>query len=511
MSTTRRYRILHAVGKGAFGTVYRASMLGEGGFQKEVAIKLMNENLEGAEEMARRQRDEARVLGLVRHRAILQVDGLVRLNGAWAVVMEFIDGSNLTEVLRVGPMPPRCAVEVAAEVAAALHVAYHATGPDGRELRLLHRDIKPSNVQLSDAGEVKLLDFGIARADFESREAETVDVIMGTLRYMAPERLDGLDTHAGDIYALGVTFVEMLTGRAFKKTSSNQARHAATCKLALDNLETALGAEAEPFRRLVLRMLAYSPDDRPTAAELKKELLLLADSLGGARLADWSFDRIAIVKERRREVLGNDELSGATLVEQTGSEMLRIGSEPVMVKPVTTERRLGPLLAGIAALSVVVLVLGTLVMRQLEPEPAPAPVPVVAAPVPKPEPVVAPEPAVAPSPEVVPAPSPVAPAARPAPVTRPVPVPAPVVEEPRPVVAPAGPPTGVVVLSGDATGVLLRGETGEFPSGKVPAGEYKVLADFGGGLVEQTMSVRVAAGATVRIDCTGAFQLCKVL
>src|SRR5262245_35712256 len=102
----RRYRVIRTVGKGGFGTVYRAELLGASGFQKQVALKVLNPDVEGSERVARRFRDEARVLGLIHHRAIVQVDGLVRLDGRWTVVMEYVEGIDLRKVIKAtGAVP----------------------------------------------------------------------------------------------------------------------------------------------------------------------------------------------------------------------------------------------------------------------------------------------------------------------------------------------------------------------------------------------------------------------
>jgi serine/threonine protein kinase len=96
--------------------------------------------------------------------------------------MEYVDGATLSRLMS-GPravLPPRVALEIVAEVARALHRAVNQPGPDGRPLCLIHRDLKPSNIQITHAGDVKILDFGAARADFDQREAETTRSLVGT-------------------------------------------------------------------------------------------------------------------------------------------------------------------------------------------------------------------------------------------------------------------------------------------------------------------------------------------
>src|SRR5688572_24162758 len=91
----RRYRVMGVLGRGGFGTVFRADLLGEGSFVRPVALKVLNPEMEGVATVAARLRDEARLLGRVRHRSIVQVDGLVRLDDRWTVVMEYVDGVDL--------------------------------------------------------------------------------------------------------------------------------------------------------------------------------------------------------------------------------------------------------------------------------------------------------------------------------------------------------------------------------------------------------------------------------
>ena len=118
---------------------------------------------------------------------------------------------DLKLLLSRGPVPVGIAIEIIQEVANALYVAYERPATPSGPLRLLHRDIKPSNILLSVSGDVKILDFGVARAEFEAREARTQAVAFGSLAYMSPERMENVNTHTGDVYALGAVLYELIT------------------------------------------------------------------------------------------------------------------------------------------------------------------------------------------------------------------------------------------------------------------------------------------------------------
>jgi len=317
-SETGQYRILGALGRGAFGTVYRAEKLGESGFSKTVALKVLNPEMSQKPEVAQRLRDEARMLGLLRHRAILQVDGLVRLGERWAVVMEYVEGVDLKDLASAGPVPLGPALEIVGEIAGALHVAYNTTGPEGGPLRLLHRDIKPSNVFVTSAGEVKILDFGVARADFGSREAETQQLRYGSTGYMSPERLDFIDTAAGDVYALGVVLWELLTGKPYGKTSSKEARHLNRLRENLDQLWEITQGVSEELVVFAESMLAYEPEDRPLARDVERTCGALRMKLGGQFLRDWAEVTVGPLVEARRSP-NQDDPNSPTMVLGSGS------------------------------------------------------------------------------------------------------------------------------------------------------------------------------------------------
>jgi serine/threonine protein kinase len=328
VSEGRRYKIEGVLGKGGFGTVYKAQLLGEGGFTRSVALKVLNADMEGIEDVARRLRDEARLLGLLRHRAILHVDGLVRIDGRWTVIMEYIDGVDLQVVARGGACPLGPALEIVGEVASALHVAYTTTSPEGAQLKLLHRDIKPPNILLTSAGEVKVLDFGIARAEFDNREAQTRSVLYGSVGYMAPERLDFQELHEGDVYALGTVLFEILTGSPFGKASIRVERHQKAVDDAVDLLRRKIVGLPEAFCEMLSSMLAYDPEDRPTAREVERRCRAIRQQIDGPWLRDWAEKAVPPLVQSRR--LGADDAFSGSVVSESGGVSLLV-DDPVRV------------------------------------------------------------------------------------------------------------------------------------------------------------------------------------
>ncbi len=281
----RSYRLMERLGQGGFGSVWRGQLVGASGFSKSVAIKVLSAEAEQVDEFVQRLRDEARILAMLRHRSIVQVDDLVTIDGRWAVVMEYIDGADLAEVLKLGPVPARAACGLGLEIAGALQAAHSAINPEnGRPVHIVHRDIKPANIRLTHAGEVKILDFGVARGVFDEREAQTRSLAFGSLGYLAPERFDGEDTAAVDIYALGVILVEALTGRGMGQLSVRPKVHARSVEEAIERLE----GFPEELSGLLRRMIAYDPGDRPDAGEVAKTLRNAQLVAEGDWLADWA-------------------------------------------------------------------------------------------------------------------------------------------------------------------------------------------------------------------------------
>ncbi|MBK9366337.1 MAG: protein kinase [Deltaproteobacteria bacterium] len=282
------YEVIARLGSGGFGEVLRARRLGADGFAKDVALKMLHPRMDHAPDIVNRLKDEARFLGLLSHPAIVKVDLLTRIQDRWTVVMELVEGVDLRALLRAyGPLPAGVVMHIGAEVASALDYAYNhpVTQPGGarQPLHLLHRDIKPPNIQLTPHGEVKVLDFGIAKAELDSREAVTGSHVYMTKEYAAPERLRGVEHPAGDVFSLGAVLAELLTGEeldliapmleAMLRGEPIDAR--AVVRERLTKLDASL-ARVEglpaPARALILQTLTWDHEERPLARTLAKEL-----------------------------------------------------------------------------------------------------------------------------------------------------------------------------------------------------------------------------------------------
>lgn len=208
--TVAHYRIQEKIGAGGMGDVYRAQDLKLG---RDVAIKTLPEALARDAQRMSRFRNEARVLASLNHPGIATVHGIEETEGTAFLVMELVEGEDLSERLARGPMTPRETIEVMSQVARALEEA-HARG-------IVHRDLKPANIKVSSRGRVKVLDFGLAKA-VEAGKPELnatlpltmAGTVLGTAAYMSPEQARGLATDfRSDIWSFGCVLWECLTGK----------------------------------------------------------------------------------------------------------------------------------------------------------------------------------------------------------------------------------------------------------------------------------------------------------
>jgi len=331
-SKRKEFHILRKIAEGGFGAVYLTKLVHPDGFSRLVALKLLHRKWSKNEEIASRMRDEARLLGWLRHRNIVDVMDLTRLDGRVAVVMEYLEAVDCGTIIKRHyaeglKVPPRAVLEVGCFVAAALDAAFNQPPYTGEKpLRVIHRDIKPSNVMLDVHGTVKVLDFGVARADFQQREAATQEMAFGSFDYMSSERV--CLEEAGprsDVYSLGATCFELLMAERFGRVRIKKQEHNAFVQerlaAARDALDLPEGLR-EQIIELLERMLAFEETDRPDSAEVAKTMRTLSRQLTDGALEDWAEEALPPIVElfQNQTDDGADPLVGRCLQEDPFDE-----------------------------------------------------------------------------------------------------------------------------------------------------------------------------------------------
>ena len=254
-----RFEVTGLLGRGGMGSVYRAIQRSIG---RAVAVKLMDQRVHDAAAAKRFFREAKLASQLAHPNTVMVIDFGQNTDGRLYLVMELVAGRTLHDALAAdGAFAPTRLVRVGTQLCDALEAA-HALG-------IIHRDLKPENVVLGDRDQVKVLDFGLARAiDDPTMRATATGVYAGTPRYMSPEIATGAEpSPSQDIYALGVILAELATNRTLFSAPTIEALF--TKKLfpgdELDGIEPAL-------RAVIELMVSPSPAQRPTAAEVRAQL-----------------------------------------------------------------------------------------------------------------------------------------------------------------------------------------------------------------------------------------------
>jgi eukaryotic-like serine/threonine-protein kinase len=200
--TISHYKVIEKLGEGGMGVVYRAE---DTKLHRTVALKFLRPDAIGSEEPNTRFLQEARLAAALDHPNICTVHDIEEADGHTFLAMAYVPGENLSDKVRQRPLLFEEALNIAVQMAEGLHVA-HENG-------IVHRDIKSANVIVTDKGQVKIMDFGLAHLAGGARITRT-GTIVGTPVYMSPEQVRGQDVdHRTDIWSLGVVLYEMVTGR----------------------------------------------------------------------------------------------------------------------------------------------------------------------------------------------------------------------------------------------------------------------------------------------------------
>jgi serine/threonine protein kinase len=270
------YEVIAPVAQGGMAEVFLVRRSGLGGFERRLAMKVMHPHLAGDSSFVNMFLDEARIASCVDHPNVVKVLDVGSHDGLPWLVMEWLDGKSLADVLT---HPTRLSIglraNVLAEVAAGLHAAHEARGPDGQPLGVVHRDVSPQNVHVGYDGVVKLVDFGIAAARGRLTRTETGQV-KGKVGYLAPEQLlypsESVDRRV-DVWAFGVMAWETLAVRRLFGGTDPGSKMYQIIHAPVPTLAEVAPDVPDEIATLVMKCLERDPERRPaTMGEIARTL-----------------------------------------------------------------------------------------------------------------------------------------------------------------------------------------------------------------------------------------------
>lgn len=337
-----KYLLVHQLGRGGMAELFLAKQSGLKGFEKVLAIKKILPHLTQDPEFVSMFVNEGKLAALLTHQHIVQIFDLGNVDGAYYMAMEYVMGKDLRTLAvkareHGGRLALDHALSIISQVASGLDYAHRKKDLNGHELNIVHRDVSPQNILVSYEGEVKLVDFGIAKAAGLGQETQT-GILKGKLAYMSPEQACGkpIDRRS-DVFSLGIVCYELLTGRRLFKGDSDLST-LEQVRTAVIEPPTRFDAEIPPaLETVVLKALAREPDQRyQTASEFQAALeQIMADrgqAFSSLQLSQWMASLFA-----------DDVRRDAERLQSTHQETVRLGAAPRAAKVVPlTPRRPAP-------------------------------------------------------------------------------------------------------------------------------------------------------------------------
>jgi serine/threonine protein kinase len=272
-----KYLLTQRIAVGGMAEIYKAKTYGVDGFEKELAIKRILPHCSADKDFITMLVDEAKLSVLLSHANIVQVYDLSKVDDDYYIAMEYIHGVNLRDIMyhcrEAGvPLPTDIAVYIASEICKGLDYAHRKADQENRPLGIVHRDISPQNILLSFEGEVKIVDFGIAKAAMNISHT-LAGILKGKIAYMSPEQAMGKTVdRRTDIFSTGILLFEMLTGtKLFTGESQFEVlKKIRTTKVGIATLPDSIPDDLKP---IVVKALTYNPDERyQHAGDLQIEL-----------------------------------------------------------------------------------------------------------------------------------------------------------------------------------------------------------------------------------------------
>ncbi len=273
-----QYVLTEKIATGGMAEVWKARMRGVEGFQKIVAIKKILPHLSDNQDFIEMFVDEAKLAAQLNHNNIIHIYDLGKIQNSYYIAMEYIDGYDLKTILRRGeergnPMTVELALFIASKLASALDYAHRKKDFEEKEMGLVHRDVSPQNVLVSQEGDIKLCDFGIAKAASKASHTQA-GALKGKLQYMSPEQAWGRSIdRRSDIFALATVLFEMLTNRKLF-TGDNELSILEQVREARVQPPSLYNDEVTPeIDKIVIKALQKDPANRyQTAGEMARDL-----------------------------------------------------------------------------------------------------------------------------------------------------------------------------------------------------------------------------------------------
>jgi eukaryotic-like serine/threonine-protein kinase len=339
-----KYVLLERISVGGMAEVFKAKSFGVEGFEKILAIKRILPSLAEDSDFIEMFIDEAKICGQLNHANICQIFELGRVQDSHFIAMEFVWGKDLLQLqnrLRKqrSTMKPEMAAFIACKLCEGLDYAHKKKDPTGKPLAIIHRDISPQNILVSYEGELKIIDFGIAKAASRSSKTQA-GVLKGKFGYMSPEQVRGLPLdRRSDIFAIGTILYELLVAdRVFIGESDfetlEKVRNVDIPKPTQANASIPMALE-----KIIMRALTKDVDDRyQWAHEMQEELQSYLSTLDpvftGKQLAAWMRDNFAPEMKREQDILDEQRKIGrevltAQVAQSFGAQAKAVSAAPV--------------------------------------------------------------------------------------------------------------------------------------------------------------------------------------
>jgi serine/threonine protein kinase len=272
------YQVLERISAGGMAEVYKAKQTGADNFERPVAIKRILPHIARDPNFIAMFQAEAKLAVQLQHGNICQIYQLGRHEDSFYIALEYVDGRDIGSVLdlhqkqgRPIPLPQAC--YIISRACEGLDYAHNKKSNDGKPLNIIHRDISPPNILISFEGEVKLIDFGLAKAVGSSIQTQA-GIIKGKLAYMSPEQVRGttLD-HRSDIFALGIVFFELLTARRLFRRDSDLETFDAVRQCQVPRPTEFNPVIPAALEQILLKSLTRNPDERYASASAFNEAI----------------------------------------------------------------------------------------------------------------------------------------------------------------------------------------------------------------------------------------------